>query len=136
MTKVAADEGLEFRFDRALTVSTLSAHSLLLLALQEHGPRLQAELATLLYDAQFRDGVNIADRAELTRIAGRAGMGEAQVTDFLAADKGRDSVREEAAAAHGKGITAAPTFAFPGGELLRGASETADLVAALRRARD
>lgn len=134
MTRLGAAEGVDFRFDRALAVGTLPAHRLLWFALNEYGPHTQSGLANLLYDAHFRDGVNIADPAELAGLAEQAGLDKERAARFLATDEGLEEVRGQAAKARQDGITAAPTFAFGSGELLRGASETADLTAAIRRA--
>lgn len=71
MIRLGVDEGLEHRFDRAVSVSTFAAHRLLWLALRDRGPGSQASLAGTLHEAHFRDGGSVADHAELAGLAGR-----------------------------------------------------------------
>ena len=117
MTRLGADEGVEYRFDRALAVNTFAAHRLLWFALRHHGAALQAALATALYEAHFRDGVNVADHAELAGLAGRIGLDSGRVKGFLASDEGVAEVREQVAAARQNGIASVPTFVLENGEL-------------------
>ncbi|NBE94503.1 DsbA family oxidoreductase [Nonomuraea sp. KC401] len=134
MTRLGADEGIEYRFDRAVAVSTLTAHRLLWLALNEHGAKVQAALATALFDAHFRDGVNIADHASLTDLAERAGLDGGQVRTFLTSGEGVAEVRDQAAAARRDGVTTVPRFVFENGEVIVGATSTEALGDALRKA--
>ena len=117
MTRLGASEGVEFRFDRALAVNTFAAHRLLWFALRDSGAGLQAALARALYEAHFRDGVNVADHAELAGLAGRIGLDGGRVKGFLASDEGVAEVREQVVAARRNGVTSVPTFVLENGEL-------------------
>ncbi|MFC5833791.1 DsbA family oxidoreductase [Nonomuraea insulae] len=134
MTRIGAGEGIEYRFDRALAVNTLTAHRLLWLALHEQGAEVQAALATALFDAYFRDGVNIADHGQLTELAERIGLERRRVRDFLATEEGSADVREQTAAARREGVTTVPRFVFGNGELIVGVTSTEALGDALRKA--
>ncbi|MGW4956106.1 DsbA family oxidoreductase [Nonomuraea sp. NPDC004186] len=134
MTRLGAGEGIEYRFDRAVAVNTLTAHRLLWLALHEHGAEVQAALATALFDAYFRDGVNIADHTQLTELAERVGLEGGRVQDFLASEEGSAEVREQAAAARRDGVTTVPRFVFEDGALIVGVTSTEALGDALRKA--
>lgn len=134
MTRLGANEGIEYRFDRAIAVNTVTAHRLRWLALHEHGAKVQAALATALFDAYFRDGVNIADHTRLIDLAERVGLAGGRVRDFLASEEGSAEVREEAAAARREGITTVPRFVFDNGELIVGVTSTDALRDALRQA--
>ncbi|MEO3751933.1 DsbA family oxidoreductase [Streptomyces sp. B6B3] len=134
MTRVGADEGIEYRFDRALAVNTLAAHRLLWFALSEHGAKVQAALATALFDAYFRDGVNIADHARLAELAERVGLDGDRVRAFLASEEGVAEVRDQVAAARREGVTAVPHFVFENGASITGATSTEALRDALRKA--
>jgi predicted DsbA family dithiol-disulfide isomerase len=134
MTRRGAGEGIEYRFDRAMAVNTLTAHRLRWLALHEHGAEVQALLATALFDAYFRDGVNVADHTQLTELAERVGLDGGRVRDFLATEEGGAEVREQVAAARREGVTTAPRFVFDNGELIVGVTSTEALGDALRRA--
>ncbi|WP_160150147.1 DsbA family oxidoreductase [Nonomuraea solani] len=132
MTRLGAAEGIEYRFDRAVAVNTFTAHRLLWLALDEHGAAVQATLATALFDAYFRDGVNIADHTRLTDLAERSGLAATRVRDFLASDEGAAEVREQVAVARREGVTTVPRFLFENGALIVGATSTDALTDTLR----
>ncbi|MEV0385813.1 DsbA family oxidoreductase [Nonomuraea sp. NPDC050643] len=134
MTRLGAGEGIEYRFDRAVAVNTLTAHRLLWLALHEHGAAVQATLATALFDAYFRDGVNVADHTRLTGLAERAGLDGGRVRGFLATEEGGAEVREQVAAARREGVTTVPRFVFENGTLIVGVTSTEALGDALRQA--
>jgi predicted DsbA family dithiol-disulfide isomerase len=134
MTRLGASEGIEYRFDRAIAVNTLTAHRLRWLALREHGAAVQAALATAIFDAYFRDGVNVADHTQLTELAVRVGLAGRRVRDFLASEEGAAEVREQAAAARQQGVTTVPRFVFENGEPVVGVTSTEALGDALRQA--
>jgi predicted DsbA family dithiol-disulfide isomerase len=85
-----------------------------------------------IFDAHFRDGLNIADRAELASLAAGVGIDRTKAAKFLDGDEAIAEVREQAAAARANGVTTVPTFVFPGGETLPGASEIDALTQALQ----
>ena len=134
MTRLGAKEGIEYRFDRAIAVNTFTAHRLRWLALHEHGVKVQAALATVLFDAYFRDGVNLTDHAQLTELAERVGLDGGRVRDFLAGEEGNAEIREQLAAARREGVTTVPRFVFDNGELIVGVTSTEALGDALRNA--
>jgi predicted DsbA family dithiol-disulfide isomerase len=134
MTRRGASEGIEYRFDRATAVNTLTAHRLRWLALHEHGAQLQAALAIALFDAYFRDGVDVADHTRLTELAERVGLDGGRVRDFLASEEGDAEVREQVAAARREGVTTVPRFVFENGEPIVGVTSTDALGDALRQA--
>jgi predicted DsbA family dithiol-disulfide isomerase len=111
------------------------AHRLMLFAARDYDNATQNALAVAIYDAYFRDGRNIADRTELAALAESVGIDRAKAEAFLASDDGIAEVRAQDAAARANDVSSVPTFVFPGGETLRGASETEQLVQALRNAK-
>jgi predicted DsbA family dithiol-disulfide isomerase len=132
--RVRFGEGIEYRFDRAVAVNTFTAHRLRWLALHEHGAAVQSVLATALFDAFFRDGVNVADHTQLTELAERVSLDGGRIRDFLATEDGSAEVREQVAAARRDGVTTVPRFAFDNGELIVGVTSTEALGDALRQA--
>jgi predicted DsbA family dithiol-disulfide isomerase len=82
----------------------------------------------------FRDGVNVADHAQLTALAERTGLDGGRVRDFLASEEGAAEVREQVAAARREGVTTVPRFVFGNGELIVGVTSTEALGDALRQA--
>ncbi|MFF9852772.1 DsbA family oxidoreductase [Streptomyces litmocidini] len=134
MTRLGASEGVEYRFDRTVEVNTLTAHRLMWFAEQKYPAPVRSELANAIYDAHFRDGVNIADRTQLVALAERCGLDGDGVRRFLDSEEGVAEVTGQVAEARRSGITSVPTFVFENGELLRGASTSEEILAALRRA--
>jgi predicted DsbA family dithiol-disulfide isomerase len=127
-------DGIEYNFEKVIALSSVHAHRLMWLAARDHDNATQNALAAAIYDAHFRDGRNIADRAELASLAESVGIDQAKAVAFLDSDEAIAEIREQAAAARADGVTTVPTFVFPGGETLPGASEIDVLTQALRNA--
>ncbi|NBC17278.1 MAG: DsbA family oxidoreductase [Bacteroidetes bacterium] len=117
----AKKEGLDFHFEEALAVNTLTAHRLLWLAAQEYGADVQRTLANRLFEAHFTNGENVADPELLADLAAQVGMAGKRVVAFLASDEGLREVQEEIAQAQRLGIRAVPTFVFDGRVAIQGA---------------
>lgn len=120
VTQVGAQEGIAFRFDRALAVNTRTAHRLLRLAEREHGPAVQRALAERLFDAHFTEGVDIGDRARLVELAAAAGMDAERVRGYLASGEGDAELGAELDEARALGVQAVPTFVFDGQYVVEG----------------
>lgn len=121
VTEVAQQEGLDFRFDRAQAVNTLTAHRLLRLAEQEYDAATQRRLAEKLFAAVFTDGKNIADADLLTELAASAGLNRKRVGAYLASGEGQRETQQEIAHAQQLGVRAVPTFVFDGKYAVQGA---------------
>ena len=121
VTSVAANEGLELRFDRAQAVNTLNAHRLLRLAERGYGAAVQREVADKLFESPFTSGENVADVEVLTRLAASAGMSEERVREHLNSDEGVQEVRRDMSRARSIGVQAVPTFVFDGKRAIQGA---------------
>jgi predicted DsbA family dithiol-disulfide isomerase len=134
VSETARDEGLEIDFDRGWIVNTLDAHRLLGLAEREYGLTVQREVATALFAAHFRDGVNVGDPEVLARIGVAAGMNPARIRDYLESEEGTDEVREWLSSAKRLGIGAVPTFVFNGTYAVQGAQSASTFLRALRTA--
>jgi predicted DsbA family dithiol-disulfide isomerase len=107
LTATAANDGLDFHFDRARSGSTFDGHRLVHLA-AEHG--LQAAMKERLLHAYFTEGRLISD-PETLRLAGReVGVAEDAVNDLLGGDRFATQVRADERAAAELGITSVPTF--------------------------
>lgn len=135
VTNVAADDGIEFRMDRAVRSNTLLAHRLLWLS---SATGQQHALKERLLRAYFCDGLDLGDVEVLAACAGDVGLDPGRVRAFLLSDDGSDQVREQLRAAHDNGITAVPTYVFgaPGSVqrwMIPGAQDTELFVRALRR---
>jgi len=107
MTDVAAEEGLDFRFDLARGGNTFDAHRLLHLA-AAHG--MQDAMKERLMRAYLTEGKPIGDPATLETLGVEAGLPEDEVRDLLAGDRFAAEVREDEATAMQFGIHAVPFF--------------------------
>lgn len=130
VTGIAADEGIEFRMDRALRANTLRAHRLLWLA---SATGHQAALKERLLRAYFCDGVDVGDVDALASCAADVGLDPDRVSAFLRSDDGADEVRAQLAMAADVGISAVPTYVLDGRWSVPGAQDAATFVAAIRR---
>ena len=107
MTGVAAEEGLDFRFDIARSGNTFDGHRILHLA-AEHG--LQDAMKDRIMRAYLGEGELISDHATLTRLALEVRLPEDEVRETLATDRFAQEVREDEHTAGSLGITAVPFF--------------------------
>jgi predicted DsbA family dithiol-disulfide isomerase len=129
MTQRAAADGLEFRFDIIRGGNTFDAHRLLHLA-KDHG--LQPEMKERLLRATFTEGLPIADKPTLVRLATEAGLPAAQAV--LDGDAYTGAVRADEQQAARYGITGVPFFVADGKYAISGAQPPEVLLQLLRRA--
>lgn len=119
MTRTAAEEGLEFRFDRIRPGNTFDAHRILHLA-AAHG--LQDECKERFLRGYLTEGQPIGRPDTLTRLATEVGLDAAEVADVLASDRYAAAVRDDERRARELDITGVPcfvvdgTFAVPGAQ--------------------
>jgi predicted DsbA family dithiol-disulfide isomerase len=133
MTERAAADGLEFRFDVIRGGNTFDAHRLLHLA-KGHG--LQPEMKERLLRATFTEGLPIADKPTLVRLATEVGLPAARVQAVLDGDAYADAVRADERQAARYGITGVPFFVADGKYAVSGAQPPEVLLQLLRRAYD
>ena len=126
----AKEDGIEMRFDRAISANTFDAHRALWFA-ERTGK--QFELEHRLYRAYFTDGLDISDRDVLASRAAEVGIDRAAIAAFLASDDGVDEVRAEFMRAFEQGITAVPTFVFEEEFAVPGAVDTNTFVKMIRQ---
>ncbi|GLX03640.1 MULTISPECIES: DsbA family oxidoreductase [unclassified Microbispora] len=121
VTGVAAQDGLELHFDRAVAANTFEAHRLIRLAGRAGR---DADMADRLFRAHFTDGLDVGDPATLAALAAEAGVEDT--------GEGADEVRAELARARALGVRAVPLFLFEEKFAVSGAQPVETLVAALR----
>ncbi len=107
LAAMAAEEGLEFHFDRALRANTFDAHRLLHYALSEGR---QDDLKERLFMAYFRDGEAISDPETLVRLAEEIGLDGAEVKEIIGSGRYAAEVRADEADARALGINGVPFF--------------------------
>lgn len=107
MTEVAAEDGLDFHFDRARAGNTFDAHRVVHLA-SRHGA--QDAMKERLLRAYLSEGELMSDHATLARLAVEVGLPGDEVAAMLASDELRDEVRYDERMAAQLGINAVPFF--------------------------
>jgi len=134
VTRVGAEEGIRFRFDRiARTPNTMKSHRLLALAGQ-HGA--QSQLLDRLFAAYFTEGHDIGSAEVLTEIGLAAGLPQAEIESALAEDSPIGTSLAEDFLARRQGINGVPYFVFNGRFGLSGAQEPEALFHMLDLARE
>jgi predicted DsbA family dithiol-disulfide isomerase len=107
LTRVGADDGLEFRFDIARGGNTFDAHRLLHVAAAH---AMQDALKERLLRAYHSEGEAIGDPATLQRLAVEVGLPQQEVRDVLAGDRYAAEVRDDQRTASSFGISGVPFF--------------------------
>jgi len=122
---IARGEGLTMDYDRGLSVNTLNAHRLSMLADREYGAATQRALIRRLFDAHFAEGKDVGDPRVLAELAGEVGMDPDAARNYLETDEGTGEVREAIADAQRLGVSAVPTYVFDDKYVIEGAQPTA-----------
>jgi predicted DsbA family dithiol-disulfide isomerase len=125
VVSVAAGEGLELDYDKAVTGNTLEAHRLIEMATRQG---LGLEMAERLFLAYFSEGRNVADPDVLAKLAAETGVrdsGEGPEEEC------REEVREQLGRARALGITGVPLFLFEGKYAVSGAQPEDAFAAAI-----
>ncbi|OOC53831.1 MULTISPECIES: DsbA family oxidoreductase [Nocardiopsis] len=131
VTRVAAQEGLEYRFESGVMVNTFDVHRLLHLA-RERG--LGGWAHECFMRAQLVLGRDLSQARTLVEVAAQAGLEEGEVRRVL---EGRDyaqDVREDIDAARRLGAGGVPFFVIDETVAFSGAQPVEVLVAALDKA--
>jgi predicted DsbA family dithiol-disulfide isomerase len=136
VTTMAAEEGIEFRMERALRANTLLAHRLIWLTDQPESPVEQAAMKERLMRAYFHDGLDIGDPDVLADCAAELGFERADVAAFLDTTDGLSEVAADLEQAAEYGITAVPTYVINGMWAIPGAQDPATFASALRRVQE
>ena len=111
VTGVAAEAGLEYRFDLLKHTNTVKAHELLHFA-KEHGR--QPEMAERLMQAYFTEGRHLGRIDELVALAADAGLDPVAAREALETQEYLDAVRADQDQARAYGINGVPFFVIDG----------------------
>ena len=135
LRRQAAAEGIDFapRSPSSLLVNTHRALAAGVWAQNEEPERFEA-FHHALFGANFTENRNIGDPAVLRAIAAGVGLDAARMDAALEAGAGEADLREAAAAARRRNITAVPAFVFGDSRVIVGAHPAAALVQAAEQA--
>lgn len=107
VTQSAKQVGLEYNFDIALMVNSLSAHKLIQFAKTKD---LGDQAEERLFLAFFTEGKNIADLATLTELGKEIGLDEAEVKAAFTDEKYAALVKQDIEEARQIGVQGVPFF--------------------------
>ncbi len=108
VTRVAANEGLDFHLDRQkISPNTRNAHRVILLA-REEGRQMQ--VAEAFFRAYFTEGVDLSKIENVINIAASAGMDPEKIEQLLNSNTGKVEIEMAEKELHDMGITAVPLF--------------------------
>ena len=133
---VAAEEGIEIDWDRALAGNTYQAQRLIKVALAEYGAEVQRELVERLFALHFTRGGDITDPEQLVAEAAAAGVDAERARAFLGSDEGAWAIDEDFDRARALGISGVPTFVFNEKWGVQGAQRMSTFLQALEKAAD
>jgi predicted DsbA family dithiol-disulfide isomerase len=131
MTALAAEDGLEFHFEKARGGNTFDGHRLTHMALAYD---LQDAMKERLMRAYLTEGELISDRATLRRLALEVGLPEGPVDELLGGELYADEVRTDEYTASRLGISGVPFFVVDRSFAASGAQSPDHLLAVLRHA--
>lgn len=129
VTGVAANSGLEYRFDLLQHTNTVKAHELLHFAKAQGR---QYEMAERLMSAYFTEGKHVGRVDDLVDLAADVGLDAAEVRDALESGRHLADVRADQAQAQAYGIQGVPFFVIDGKYGVSGA-QPADAFAQIAR---
>ena len=110
VTALAAQEGLDYRFDLARPANSFDAHRLLHFA---KGRGLQSEMKERIQKAYFTDGLLISDTDTLVKLAEEVGLDSVEVRRVLEDPTTyAGEVKADIRKARGLGINGVPFFVF------------------------
>ncbi len=131
LTRIAAEEGLKFDFNRQIiSPNTREAHRLIWFAKQEGKSSAVTEA---LMKAYFEDGVDLSKKENLVSIAVKQGLDEKKVKTLLDSEEGLTEVLFAEQLNQQRGISGVPFFIINDQFGISGAQPTEVFVKALTR---
>ncbi len=131
VSAMAAAEGLDFRFDRALFVNTFDAHRLIHFAATTGS---MAAANERLLNAYFSEGRNIADHDTLIALAVEIGLDADAVRAMLAGDAYTEDVAADVRRGNAFGVRGVPFFIIDEKYAVSGAQSPEIFLTALEQA--
>ena len=134
VTKVAAEDDIEFNMDIALRANTILAHRALHWSLSVYGPDIQAKYKESLLLAYFTNGLDVGDPRVLTSAASEIDLDGDALFTWLDTNEGMSEVLEDFTAAQSRDIMAVPSFVIDDRFLIPGAQDVDVFVNVIERA--
>lgn len=131
VTKIAAEDGLQYNLDRTRTGNSFDAHRVLHLA---RAQGKQAQMIERLMRAHFTEGQALDDHDVLVSLSIEQGLDEAAVRALVSGDAHAADVRSDEARARELGITGVPFFVLANKIGVSGAQPASVLAQAIAQA--
>lgn len=131
VTKMAAEVGLEYHFEKAIAANSFDAHRLSHLA-QQYG--LQDALEEALFRAHFVEGKNIAEHAVLASLGTSIGLSASEIIPMLEGDRFADAVQRDIEEAQQLRVSGVPFFVFDRKYAVSGAQSSEVFLQSLTKA--
>ncbi|MBN7812089.1 DsbA family oxidoreductase [Algoriphagus sp. H41] len=107
VVNMAAAQGLDFDFDKAVVANTKNAHRLIHMA---KAIGKGGEMKERLLQAYFSEGKNVDDFATLMSLGEELGLGEADVAEMLESERFEDAVDQDIYESRQLGVRGVPFF--------------------------
>lgn len=130
VSRMAAEEGLEYHMDQAVVANSFDAHRLVQFA-KTKGLGDEAEEA--LFHAYFTEGKNIDDLETLLEIAGSIGLDLPESREVLESDTFANAVKHDIQTARSLNINGVPFFMFNKKFAVSGAQKVQTFLKALKQ---
>ncbi|OHV35530.1 disulfide bond formation protein DsbA [Parafrankia soli] len=131
VSALAAEEGLTYHLDRAVTANTFDAHRLIHFAAAHN---LAGATQERLMRATLTDGAAVDDTDTLVRLATEAGLPADRTREVLDGDAHADDVHDDIRQARALGISGVPFYAVDRTYGISGAQPVETILDTLRRA--
>ena len=131
VTQSAKQVGLDYHFDKAIMVNSLSAHKFIQFA-KTKGLGDQAE--ERLFMAFFTEGKNIADLGTLTQLGKEIGLDETEVKTAFTDEKYASMVKQDIQEAQQVGVRGVPFFVLDRKYAVSGAQPSQAFLESLEKA--
>jgi len=131
VVQMAAGEGLQYNFDKAVIANSFDAHRISHLA-KKHGKGDAME--EQLFRGYFTEGKDIADHAVLIAMAKNIGIPEQEVIDVLNSKQYADAVEADIVRASQIGVRGVPFFVLDNKYAVSGAQPSETFLQALTQA--
>lgn len=109
VVQMAKQAGLDYHFEKAVVANSFDAHRLLQFAKTKG---LGNEAEERIFSAYFTEGVDVADKQELARLAAEIGLDAAEAKQVLESNDFSVEVRSDIAEAAQIGVRGVPFFVF------------------------
>jgi predicted DsbA family dithiol-disulfide isomerase len=128
VTQMAAHEGLEYNFDKAIVANSFDAHRFIQLAKSK---RLGDQAEERLFKAYFTEGLNTDDHGVLIQLGKEIGLDETEVKTTLESNAFANEVNRDIAESRQVGVRGVPFFVLNRKYAVSGAQSAETFLGAL-----